>query len=67
MLTVTPAGKLSVTEKLVRFVSLGAKISIRSLELPPAGMVEGENDFIPDTSVPLIVTLALAGGRFPIP
>jgi hypothetical protein len=29
--------------------------------------VEGENDFVPDTSVPLTVTLALAGSRFPIP
>lgn len=67
LLTVTPAGRLSVTEKFVRFVSLGAKISILNRELPPAGIVEGENDFVPATSVPVIVTLALAGSRFPIP
>ena len=47
LLTVTPAGRLSVSEKLVRFVSLGAKISILNLELPPTSIVEGENDFIP--------------------
>jgi hypothetical protein len=47
LLTVTPAGRLSVIEKLVRFVSLGAKISILNRELPPTAMEEGENDFIP--------------------
>lgn len=67
LLTVIPAGKLSVIETLVRFVSLGAKISILNLELPPAAIVEGENDFTPLTSVPLIVTLAFAGVRLPTP
>ena len=67
LLTVTPEGRLSVIEKFVRFVSLGATISIRSLELPPTGIVEGENDFLTDTSVPLTVTLALAGDKLPIP
>ncbi len=67
LLTVTPAGRLSVSEKFVRLVSLGAKMSILNLELLPAAMVEGENDLTPVTSVPLILTLALAGSRFPIP
>lgn len=67
LLTVTPVGRLSVIEKFVRFVSPGAKISILNLELPPAGMEEGENDFIADTSVPAIVTLAFAARRLPTP
>ena len=36
LLTVTPAGKGSVIETFVRFVSLGAKRSIRKRELSPA-------------------------------
>ena len=67
LLTVTPAGKLSVTAKFVRFVSLGAKRSILSREFPPAGMVDGENDFVPETSVPATVTLAFAADRLPTP
>lgn len=67
MLTITPAGKLSVTAKFVRFVSLGAKKSILNLEFPPTGMLEGKKDFIPETSVPLTVTVALAGERLPTP
>lgn len=67
LLTVIPAGRLSVTEKFVRLVSLGAKISILNLELLPAAIEEGENDFIPATSVPRTVTLAFAGRGLPIP
>ena len=67
LLTMTPAGRLSVTEKFVRLVSLGAKISILNLELPPTTMEDGENDFIPSTSVPLTVTVALTGDKRPIP
>lgn len=67
LLTVTPAGRLSVTEKLVRSVSLGAKKSILNLELPPAGMVEGLNVFIPESSVPVILTVAVADVRLPTP
>ena len=67
LLTVTPVGRLSVIEKFVRFVSNGARISILNLELPPAGIEEGENDFNPVTSVPAIVTLDVAARRFPTP
>jgi hypothetical protein len=67
LLTATPEGKLSVTEKFVRFVSLGAKISILNRELSPAAMEEGENDFIPASSVPLTITLAFAGRTLPTP
>jgi hypothetical protein len=67
LLTVTPAGRLSVSEKFVRFVSLGAKISILNRELPAMKMEEGENDFIPATSVPLTITLAFAGRKLPTP
>lgn len=67
LLTVTPAGRLSVTEKFVRSVSLGAKILILNLEFPSATMEEGENDFVPDTSVPRTVTVAFAGSRLPTP
>lgn len=67
LLTVTPAGKLSVIETFVRSVSLGAKISILSLELPPASMVEGENDLMPATSVLVTTTLAFPGRRLPMP
>ena len=67
LLIVTPAGRLSVIEKLVRFVSLGAKRSILNRELPPNAIEEGENDFIPATSVPLTVTLAFAGRKLPTP
>ena len=67
LLIVTPAGRLSVIEKLVRFVSLGAKRSILNRELPPNAIEEGENDFIPATSVPLTVMLAFAGRKLPTP
>ena len=67
LLTVTPVGSGSVTEKFVRSVSLGAKMSILSLEFPPTGMLEGENDFIPETSAPLTATLAFAAVRLPTP
>ena len=67
LLTVTSVGRLSVTEKFVRLVSLGAKISILNLELLPAAIEEGENDFIPATSVPRTITLAFAGRRLPTP
>ena len=67
LLTMTPAGKLSVTAKFVRFVLLGAKKSILNREFPPTGILEGENDFSPETSVPLTVTPALAEVRLPTP
>lgn len=67
LLIVTPAGRLSVTEKLVRSVSPGAVISILNLELPPSAIVEGENDFTANMSLPLIVALAVAERRFPTP
>lgn len=67
LLTVTPAGKLSVTAKFVRFVALGAKKSILNREFPPAGMLEGKNDFTPETSAPLTVTPAVAAVRLPTP
>lgn len=67
LLTVKPAGRLSVIEKFVRSVSPGAKISILNLELPPAAILEGENDFIPVTSAPAIVTVAVTGRRLPTP
>jgi hypothetical protein len=67
LLTVTPAGKLSVTAKFVRFVLLGAKKSILNREFPPAGILEGKNDFMPEMSVPLTVTPAVAAVRFPTP
>ncbi len=68
LLMITPAGSGSVTEKLVRAVSPGAKISILSLELLPAVMEAGVNDFVPVTSVPLITfTLAVAAVRLLIP
>ncbi len=38
LLTVTPVGKLSVIEKLVRAVSVGAMIERRRREFPPEGM-----------------------------
>ena len=61
LLTVKPAGRLSVIEKFVRFVSPGAKISMRNLEFPPGAILEGENDLIPVTSTPETVTLSVAG------
>ena len=67
LLTETPVGRLSVIEKFVRFVSLGAKMSILNLELPPAGMEEGENDLIADTFVPMTVTLEFAASKLPTP
>ena len=67
LLTVTPAGRGSVTAKFVKFVLLGAMISILSLELPPTGMLEGVNVFTPVTSVPLTFTLAVAAVRRPTP
>src|SRR5215207_4730808 len=67
LLTVTPVGRLSVIEKFVRSVSLGAKMSILNLEFSPARIVEGENDLIPATSVPLTITFAFTGRRLPMP
>ena len=67
LLIVTPVGSGSVIEKFVRLVSLGARTVIRNLELPPTGMLEGENDFVPITSVLTTVKLALTGVRRPIP
>ena len=67
LLTVTPAGRLSVSEKFVRFVSLGAKMSILNRELPPMTTEEGEKDLIPATSAPLTITLAFAGPWLPRP
>jgi hypothetical protein len=67
LLTVTPAGKLSVIETFVRFVSLGAKMSILNLGLPPASIVEGENDLMPATSVLVTTTLAFPERIFPTP
>jgi hypothetical protein len=64
---VIPAGSLSVIEKFVRSVSFGATISILSLEFSPGEIVAGENDFVPITSVPLTVTLAVARDRFSTP
>jgi hypothetical protein len=59
--------RLSVNVKFVRFVSLGAKKSSLNLELPPAGILEGENDFNPVRSVPLMVTVPFAEVRLPTP
>ena len=67
LLTVTPAGRLSLIEKFVRSVSLGAKMSILNLEFSPARIVEGENDLIPATSVPLTITFPVTGRRLPMP
>jgi hypothetical protein len=67
LLTVIPVGRSSVNPKFVRFVSPGATISNLSLALPPAGIVEGENDLIAVISVPLTVTVAVAEDRFPMP
>jgi len=67
LLTVTPAGKLSVSEKFVRLVSPGAKKSILNRELLPAVIVEGENDFVPPTLDPATVTSAFTGTRLPTP
>src|SRR5215208_2461131 len=67
LLTVMPAGRGSVTEKFVRFIPLGAKMSILNLALPPTGILVGENVFTPVTSVPLTVTFALAVVRLPTP
>ncbi len=67
LLTVTPAGRSSVNPKFVRFVSPGAKISIRSRALSPAEIVEGENDLIAVTSVPLTLILVVAEDKLPIP
>ncbi len=61
LLIVRPAGRSSVTEKFVRFVSPGAKRSIRNLELLPAWIVEAENDLVPTISVPVILTVVFAG------
>lgn len=60
LLIVKPAGKGSVTEKFVKSVSVGAKISILNLEFSPAAIVEGVNVLIPVTSGPPTVTVTLA-------
>jgi hypothetical protein len=67
LLTTTPAGRGSVKAKFVKSVSLGAKMSILRREFPPTGMVEGENDFTPVTSVLATVTFELAAVEFPTP
>jgi len=67
LLTVTPAGRLSLIETFVRFVSVGAKMSILNLEVPPASIVEGENDLMPAISVLVTTTFAFAGRRLPTP
>ena len=67
LLIVTPAGKVSVTEKFVRFVSSGALTTILNLEFPPGGIVEGWNDFDANKSFPETVMLAVAARKFPTP
>src|SRR5215213_1449236 len=67
LLTVTPEGKLSLIETFVRFVSVGAKMSILNLEVPPASIVVGENDLMPAISVLVTTTFAFAGRRLPTP
>jgi hypothetical protein len=52
LLIVTPAGRISVNEKLVSEVSAGARRSTRNLEFPPASMVLGLKDFPPVIPVP---------------
>ena len=52
LLMVTPAGRLSVMEKLVRLVSAGAVMSIRSLEFCPGSIVLGLNDLEAAMPVP---------------
>ena len=67
LLMVKPAGRLSTMEKFVRSVSPGAVISILNLELPPAAILEGENDLIPNISAPVTVKVAVIGRPFPTP
>jgi hypothetical protein len=67
LLTVIPAGRLSSSEKFVRFVSVGALIMILNLALPPAAMDEGEKDLDASRSVPSTVTVVVAGRKFPMP
>lgn len=67
LLMMTPAGRLSVTEKFVRLVSAGALTVILNLEFPPAGIVDGENDFEASRSLPRIVALVVAASKFPTP
>lgn len=52
LLIVTPAGRISVNEKLVSEVSAGARRLMRNLEFPPASMVLGLKDFPPVIPVP---------------
>ena len=67
LLTVTPAGRVSVSEKFVRPVSPGAVTSIRKRELPPAVIVGGLNDFAPVTSEPNTRMSPFAGRGLPTP
>lgn len=67
LLMIIPVGRLSSSLKFVRSVLLGAKISILSLELSPTEMVEGVNDFIPATVVPLTLTVAVSESKFSTP
>lgn len=67
LLTMTPEGRGSVTEKFVKSVLPGAKISILKREFPPTGILEGENDLMPETSVLATVTFAVAADKLPIP
>jgi hypothetical protein len=63
LLITTPAGRLSVSEKFVNEVSVGARIFILNLELPPASIVDGLNallDRIPDPTVYTLIG-AVAG------
>ena len=61
---VTPAGRLSVIEKFVRFVSVGAKRSIRNLVFWPALIGSTENDLtLPVIPVPIEYTLTFAAAE----
>ena len=62
-----PKGNVSVREKLVRFVLVGAVTWILNLEVPPAVIELGMNDFDASKSVPKTVTFAFAARRFPTP
>jgi len=60
LLTVTPAGRSSMMEKFVRFVSDGAKMSILSLELPPDAIVVGLKVLVPVAGPPVVFTVTVA-------
>jgi hypothetical protein len=50
---VTPAGRASVREKFVRFVSAGAVKSMRTREFCPGSIVLGLNDLEAATPAPV--------------